>query len=53
MLGVGLGSATNRRTLPWAAFLVYVGAMLRNRLVTVSATKGTFGAGSVVRDRLI
>jgi hypothetical protein len=53
LLGVGRVSDTNDRTVYFPDPLLYLDNMLRNRIRMVSATKVTFGAGNVVRDRQI
>jgi hypothetical protein len=53
MLGVGPIPYTTHRRIASNRHFGYVERMLRNRNRMVSATKGTFGAGNVVRDRQI
>ena len=52
-LGVCHPSDTNILAVYFSRPLRYLERMLRNRIRMVSATKGTFGAGNVVRDRQI
>ena len=53
MLGVRPIPDTTRQCIASSRHFGYVERMLRNRNRMVSATKGTFGAGNVVRDRKI